>query len=86
MKLMKHYANNSLSTCHLILHFMLEEFSQGVLQTLPDLPLFMGQTQAEHMMDIIAGVAVFQQPRMQSGQEPHFSSWHATNQCSSLIS
>lgn len=86
MKLMTHYANNSLSTRHLILHFLLAAFSQGVLQTLPDLPLFMGQTQAKHMMDVIARVAVFQQPRVRSGQEPHFSSWHATNQCSSLIS
>lgn len=65
MKLMKRYANNSLSTRHSILHFLLAGFSQGVLQILPDLPLFMGQTQTEHMMDVIAGVAVFQQPRMQ---------------------
>lgn len=86
MKLMKHYANNSLTTSRMIFPFLLTKFTPGLLQTLPDLLLFTGQTQSEHVMDVVAGVAVFQQPGMWAGQEPHFSSQHTTNQCSSLIS
>ena len=57
----------------------------GVPQTLPDLLFFSGKTQSKRVMDVIAAVAIFQQPRMWSGQELHFSSWCSTNQCSSLI-
>lgn len=73
---------NSLITSHLIFQFLLAEFTQWLLWTLPDLLLFTSQSQSKCVMDVIARVAVFQQPRMWSGQETHFSSWHSTNQCS----
>ena len=57
----------------------------GVPQTLPDLLFFSGKTQSKCVMDVMAAVAIFQQPRMWSGQEPYFSSWYSTNQGSSLI-
>ena len=57
----------------------------GVPQALPDLLFFSGKTQSKLVMNVIAAVAIFQQPRMWSGQERYFSSWYWTNQCYSLI-
>lgn len=54
-------------------------YSQEVSQTLPDLLLFTGQAQSKRVVDIIAGVAVFQPPRVWSGQEAYLSSWHPKN-------
>lgn len=76
---MKHYANNSLIINHLIFQFLLAEFTQRVPQTLPDLLLLTGQTWSKRMMDVVAGVAVFQRPRMWAQQEPHLSSRYSTN-------
>lgn len=83
MKLMKHYANNSLIISDVVSPFLLAEFTPGVPQTPPDLLFSTGQTQSKRMMDVVAGAVIFQQPRVWSGQEPYFSSWYLTNQCSS---
>lgn len=59
MKLMKHYANSSLIISHLISQFG-RVYSQGVSQTLPDLLFFTGQAQSKRVVDVMAGVAIFQ--------------------------
>lgn len=78
MKLRKHNVNNSLIINHLILQFLLAEFTEGVPQTLPDFLVFTGQTQSKCMVDVIAGIAIFQQPKMWSEQELYLSSCHST--------
>lgn len=55
-------------------HFLLAELTQRVLDLLPDLLLFTGETQSKRVMDVIAGVAVFQQSRELSREEPHLNS------------